>query len=122
MTSDDFRQSLTATEPPPGLTHALAGLWWDEDYADTGEYILLSGGSVPSSWICVFIQVRSTALMSGVSSQWITLSEVAYRVSLPYRTRAAGKVASTYRRMSTGTYRYQAVRLIEGDNSVNRMY
>jgi len=29
MTVDDFRQSLTATEPPAGLTHALAGLWWD---------------------------------------------------------------------------------------------
>ena len=25
----DFRQSLTAAEPPPGLTLALAGLWWD---------------------------------------------------------------------------------------------
>jgi hypothetical protein len=29
MTFDDFRQSLTATEPPVGLTFALAGLWWD---------------------------------------------------------------------------------------------
>jgi len=29
MTTDDFRQSLTATDPPAGLTHALAGLWWD---------------------------------------------------------------------------------------------
>src|SRR5580658_2716031 len=29
MTLDEFRQSLTATAPPPGLTHALAGLWWD---------------------------------------------------------------------------------------------
>ena len=29
MTLNDFRQSLTATEPPDGLTHALAGLWWD---------------------------------------------------------------------------------------------
>jgi len=29
MTLDDFRQSLTATEPPAALTHALAGLWWD---------------------------------------------------------------------------------------------
>jgi len=26
---DDFRKSRTATEPPAGLTHALAGLWWD---------------------------------------------------------------------------------------------
>ncbi|MGB8115368.1 MAG: hypothetical protein WCF22_16420 [Candidatus Sulfotelmatobacter sp.] len=29
MTLDDFRKSLVATEPPAGLTHALAGLWWD---------------------------------------------------------------------------------------------
>jgi hypothetical protein len=29
MTLDDFRQSLTATAPPPGLTPALVGLWWD---------------------------------------------------------------------------------------------
>jgi hypothetical protein len=29
MTPDKFRQSLTATEPPAGLTDALAGLWWD---------------------------------------------------------------------------------------------
>jgi len=29
MNSDDFRQSLAATEPPAGFTHALAGLWWD---------------------------------------------------------------------------------------------
>jgi len=33
MTAEDFRQSLTATEPPAGLTLtsklALAGLWWD---------------------------------------------------------------------------------------------
>jgi hypothetical protein len=29
MTLDDFRQSLTATEPPDGLSLALLGLWWD---------------------------------------------------------------------------------------------
>ena len=29
MTLAEFRQSLTATEPPAGITHALAGLWWD---------------------------------------------------------------------------------------------
>jgi hypothetical protein len=29
MPLDDFRNSLTATEPPAGLTHALSGLWWD---------------------------------------------------------------------------------------------
>ena len=29
MNLDEFRQSLTATEPPAELTNALAGLWWD---------------------------------------------------------------------------------------------
>jgi|SRR5579864_7310871 len=29
MTLDDFCQSLTATDPPAGLSSALVGLWWD---------------------------------------------------------------------------------------------
>jgi hypothetical protein len=29
MSLDKFRESLAATEPPAGLTHALTGLWWD---------------------------------------------------------------------------------------------
>ena len=29
MTLDEFRESLTVAGPPAGLTHALAGLWWD---------------------------------------------------------------------------------------------
>src|SRR5271167_1551174 len=29
MTFDEFRRSLTAADPPAGLTLALAGLWWD---------------------------------------------------------------------------------------------
>jgi hypothetical protein len=29
MTVDDFRQSLTAANPPAELTLALLGLWWD---------------------------------------------------------------------------------------------
>jgi hypothetical protein len=29
MTLDDFRQSLTASDQPTELTHAVAGLWWD---------------------------------------------------------------------------------------------
>jgi hypothetical protein len=29
MTLEQFRQSLTATEPPMGLTLALTALWWD---------------------------------------------------------------------------------------------
>ncbi len=29
MTLTEFRASLGATEPPPGMPLALAGLWWD---------------------------------------------------------------------------------------------
>jgi hypothetical protein len=29
LTLDEFRQSLTAPDPPAGLSHALGGLWWD---------------------------------------------------------------------------------------------
>jgi hypothetical protein len=29
MKLDEFRESLTATEPPAGLNLAVAGLWWD---------------------------------------------------------------------------------------------
>ena len=29
MTLDDFRKSLTATEPPSGVSLALSGPWWD---------------------------------------------------------------------------------------------
>jgi hypothetical protein len=29
VTLEEFRQSLAASEPPAGLTQALAGLWWD---------------------------------------------------------------------------------------------
>lgn len=29
MNSTDFRASLAAAEPPPGIPLALAGLWWD---------------------------------------------------------------------------------------------
>lgn len=29
MTFDDTRNSLSATEPPVGITFTLAGLWWN---------------------------------------------------------------------------------------------
>jgi hypothetical protein len=29
LTLDDFRQSVSNSKPPAGLTGALSGLWWD---------------------------------------------------------------------------------------------
>jgi hypothetical protein len=40
MTLDDFRQSLTVTDPSAGLTPAHAGLWWDaKGHLDAGTRV-----------------------------------------------------------------------------------
>jgi hypothetical protein len=59
MTSDEFRESLTATEPPPGLSHALAGLWWDakgdwkraHDAAQQDEGV--DGSPLDAEWLAI---------------------------------------------------------------------
>jgi hypothetical protein len=52
MTLDEFRKSLTATEPPAGLTHALTGLWWDGkgDWKRAHESAQRDEGSA-GSWV-----------------------------------------------------------------------
>jgi hypothetical protein len=52
MTLDEFRGSLTAAEPPAGLTHALAGLWWDArgDWARAHESAQRDKGK-DCSWV-----------------------------------------------------------------------
>jgi hypothetical protein len=39
MNLDEFRGTLGLCQPPAGLTHALAGLWWDAkgDWASRNE-------------------------------------------------------------------------------------
>ena len=56
MTIEDFRQSLTATEPPAGLTHALAGLWWDAkgDWTRAHESAQQDEG-VAGSWVHAYL-------------------------------------------------------------------
>jgi hypothetical protein len=56
MTLDEFRQSLTATEPPPGLTYALAGLWWDArgDWKRAHESAQRDEG-VEGSWVHAYL-------------------------------------------------------------------
>jgi hypothetical protein len=52
MTLDEFRESLVATEPPTGLTHALAGLWWDAkgDWVRAHESAQQDEG-IEGSWV-----------------------------------------------------------------------
>jgi hypothetical protein len=56
MKFDDFRQSLTATEPPTELTLALAGLWWDAmgDWAQAHESAQQDEGP-EGSWVHAYL-------------------------------------------------------------------
>ena len=52
MTLEEFRESLTATEPPMGLTRALLGLWWDAkgDWTRAHESAQQDEG-IEGSWV-----------------------------------------------------------------------
>jgi hypothetical protein len=56
MTLDEFRQSLTANDPPAGLTLALTGLWWDGkgDWQRAHESAQQDGG-VEGSWVHAYL-------------------------------------------------------------------
>lgn len=56
MTLDEFRQSLTATKPPAGLTHALAGLWSDAkgDWTRAHESAQQDEG-IEGSWVHAYL-------------------------------------------------------------------
>lgn len=56
MTLDDFRKSLTATEPPAGLSHALTGLWWDRkgDWMRAHESAQQDEGT-EGSWVHAYL-------------------------------------------------------------------
>jgi hypothetical protein len=56
MTLDEFCQSLKATEPPAGLTHALAGLWFDAkgDWKRAHESAQQDEG-VEGSWVHAYL-------------------------------------------------------------------
>jgi hypothetical protein len=56
MTLDEFRKSLTATEPPASLTPALAGLWWDAkgDWERAHESAQQDEG-VEGSWVHAYL-------------------------------------------------------------------
>jgi hypothetical protein len=56
MTFDDFRKSLTASEPPAELTLALAGLWWDAkgDWTRAHESAQQDEG-MEGSWVHAYL-------------------------------------------------------------------
>jgi hypothetical protein len=69
MTLDEFRRSLTATEPPAGLTLALAGLWWDAkgDRKRAHESAQQDEG-VEGSWVHAYLHRKEGDLSN--SAYW----------------------------------------------------
>ena len=74
MTVDDFRKSLNATEPPPGLTLALAGLWWDAkgDWTRAHESAQQDEGP-EGSWVHAYLHRKEGD--QGNAAYWYTLSQ-----------------------------------------------
>jgi hypothetical protein len=56
MTFDEFCDSLTAPQPPAGLTPALAGLWWDAkgDWEQAHERAQADEGA-EASWVHAYL-------------------------------------------------------------------
>ena len=56
MTLDEFRKSLTTTDPPAGLSHALVGLWWEAkgDWKLAHELAQQDEG-VEGSWVHAYL-------------------------------------------------------------------
>jgi hypothetical protein len=95
MTLDDFRVSLSATAPPAGLTHALAGLWWDGkgDWKRAHESAQQDEG-VEGSWVHAYLHRKegdqgNASLL--VQSRWQSrLPRVAGCRMARHRDRSAG--------------------------------
>ncbi len=64
MTFDEFRKSLTATEPPAGISLALAGLWWDAkgDWTRAHESAQQDEG-VEGSWVHAYPVVTEPMIL-----------------------------------------------------------
>jgi hypothetical protein len=56
MTLNEFRQSLTATDPPAGISSALAGLWWDAKGDSTRAHESAQRDEVPDGlWVHAYL-------------------------------------------------------------------
>ena len=56
MTFSEFKRSLSQTEPPPGLSLALAGLWWAaKDDWDKAHRVVMNGAGKESAWVHAYL-------------------------------------------------------------------
>ena len=66
MTLEDFRKSLTESEPPAELTPALVGLWWDAkgDWTRAHESAQKDEG-VEGSWVHAYLHRKPASVGAG---------------------------------------------------------
>jgi len=56
MTFSEFKRSLSQTEPPPGLSPALAGLWWAaKDDWDKAHRIVMDEADKECAWVHAYL-------------------------------------------------------------------
>lgn len=69
MTFEDFRQSLTADDPPAGPSLALTGLWWDDkgDWTKAHESAQSDEGP-KGSWVQAYLHRKEGDL--GNAAYW----------------------------------------------------
>ena len=65
MTIEEFRQSFTATEPPPKLTLALVALWWDAkgDWTEAHESAQKDEGRIVRGFTLTCIERKAIWVM-----------------------------------------------------------
>lgn len=56
MTPADFKDSLAQPMPPPGLSTALAGLWWaGKDDWEKAHDAVMNDDSIESAWVHAYL-------------------------------------------------------------------
>ena len=90
MTFEDFKQSLTGSTPPAGLTGALTGLWWDgkgnwgrahesaqEDSSSAGSWVhayLHRKEGDDSNAAYWYRQARQPVCQEPLESEWLNIA------------------------------------------------
>jgi hypothetical protein len=90
MTPSAFKRSLSSKKPPPGLSLALAALWWagNEDW-DKAHEIVMGGEGADCAWVHAYLhrvegdrdnarywyrQARREPAAGDLAAEWATIA------------------------------------------------
>jgi hypothetical protein len=56
MTPAEFKRSIAKSQPPPGLSAALRGLWWaGKDDWDKAHKLVMNGDGADCAWVHAYL-------------------------------------------------------------------